>query len=333
MSFSGRIAVLLACAGFAGPSLLAGCQEGGPKVFHVGVLCGFEFFCPIADGFKEKMAQLGYLEGKNIVYDVRKSGTVDMAEYRQVLEHFVADKMDLIFVFPTEASIEAKAAAREANIPVLFANAFIEDTHLVNSVREPGGNITGVRWVGPDLALQRLEIMRELVPQAKVIWVPHLKGYPIVKSQVEALQSAGATAGMRIVPVPATSAAELTAQFARELQSSVPPDAILTIAEPFAIQPDAFIVIGKFAEAHKIPIGGALFSAGGYESVFGLTPQSIPQGKQAASLADKILKGTPAGTIPIASAESYFELNCKTARTLGLNVSEALLSRAERIIR
>src|SRR4030042_2220739 len=85
---------------------LSGCvEEKTQKVYHVGILSGLDFFANTADGFKEKMTELGYVEGENIVYDVQKSN-FDIATYRNILNKFVADKVDLIFVFPTEASQE-----------------------------------------------------------------------------------------------------------------------------------------------------------------------------------------------------------------------------------
>jgi putative ABC transport system substrate-binding protein len=312
--------------------LLSGCGKKTQKVYRVGVLSGLNYVADITDGFKEKMTELGYVEGKDIVYDVQKTD-VDIAAYKIILKKFVADKVDLIFVFPTEASIEAKTATQGTNIPVVFANAFTEDTGLVNNIREPGGNITGVRWAGPDLAIQHLEIMRELVPQAKRMWVPYLKNYPIVKSQVEALRSAFAAAGLIMIEIPADNATGLETAMKEQAQLTAPPDAILTIAEPLCVTPDTFVVLAKFADEHKIPLGGAFMSVGGYESVFGLMPQCVPQGKQAAFLADKILRGASAGTIPVISAENYFQLNYKAAQKLGLTVPEGLLSRADKIIR
>jgi putative ABC transport system substrate-binding protein len=311
---------------------LGGCTTTqNNKVYHVGVLSGLDFFANTTDGFKAKMAELGYIEGKNIVYDVQKSN-FDMAAYRSTLQKFVADKVDLIFVFPTEASMEAKKATEGTGIPVVFTNAFIEDTNLVKSVREPGGNITGVRWAGPDMALQRFEIMRELLPHAKRMWIVYQKGYPIVKSQLEALRPAFATAGIIMTEIPADNTSELEAGLRMQV-STDKPDAILLIPEPLIAAPDAFMVLSTFADEYKIPIGGTLFLINGHETIFGSTPQSIPQGKQAAVMADKILRGIPAGTIPVVSAENYIQINYRAIQKLGLNVSESLLVRADEIIR
>jgi len=312
--------------------LLSGCGKT-PKVYRVGVLSGLDFVADITDGLKAKMTELGYVEGKNIVYDVQKTN-FDMAAYKSILQKFVADKVDVIFVFPTEASQEAKTATQGTNIPVVFAFAQVEGMGLINSVREPGGNITGVRYPGPDIAVKRFEVMRELVPQAKRMLIPYQKGYPIVASQLDVLRPAAVAAGVTLVEAPADNAAELeTILQARAKSADVGVDAILVLAEPLAVTPDAFAVIGKFASEHKLPIGGALMSAGGYASVFGVNVQDVAVGKQAAPLLDKIFKGTPAGTIPVVSAENYFQINYKAAQALGLTVPEGLLGQANEIIR
>ena len=312
---------------------LSGCSKKTQKVYRVGILSGLNYIAEAADGFKAKMTELGYVEGKNIVYDLQETD-FDMAAYKSILKKFVEDKVDLIFVFPTEATQEAKAATQGTNIPVLFTNANTEGTGLVKSVRQPGGNITGVRYPGPDIALQRFEIMRELAPQAKRMWIPYQKGYPIVSSQLKALRPAAASAAVTLIEAPANDAVELKALLeARAKSNNIGMDAILFLAEPLAVTPDAFVVMAKFAAEHKIPIAGALMSVGGYESVFGVHVNNVNIGKQAAPLADKILRGTPAGIIPVVSAEPYFQLNYKAAKKLGLKVSEGLLSRANEIIR
>jgi putative ABC transport system substrate-binding protein len=312
--------------------LLCGCNQK-PKVYHVGILSGLDFFADTADGFKAKMAELGYREDINIVYDIRKTQFETVAEQR-ILKKFVTDKVDLIVTFPTEVSLEAKAVANGTNIPVVFANANVEGVNLVKSVREPGGNITGVRYPGPDLAIKRFEIMRMLAPKAKRMWVPYQRGYPIVVSQLEVLRATAAAAGVTLIETPADNAAELQAILReRPKPKNIGMDAVLFIAEPLAVTPDAFAVISKFAAEHEIPVGGALMIMGDYGSVFGVSTDNVAVGRQAAVLADKILKGIPAGSIPVVSAENFLQINYKAARRLGLKVPEGLLSQANEIIR
>ncbi len=324
-----------------GAILVAGCLGTGQvknsspgKVWHVGVLSGMSFFADTEDGFREKMAELGYTEGKNIVYDSRKMTGYDQAAYQAALKDFRDNKVDLVLVFPTEASQEAKAAMKGTGIPVVFANVFTEDTGLIESVRQPGGDITGVRWGGPDLGLQRYEAMRELMPGAKRMLIPYQRGYPTTRSQLIALRTAASADGITLVEMPVDNATELETELGKQASSITGKDTvILAIAEPLFVTPDSFIVITEFAQSHGIPAGGAYMSLDGHESVFGLTPGSVPQGRQAAVLADKIFRGTPAGEIPVVTAENYFQLNYRQAQQLGIPVSEGLLSRADEIIR
>jgi putative ABC transport system substrate-binding protein len=276
---------------------------------------------------------LGYIEGENIVYDVQTTN-FDMAVYQSILQKFVADEVDLIFVFPTEASIEAKAATQGTDIPVLFSFALIEGMDLVDSVREPGGNITGVRYPGPDLAVRRFEIMRELVPDATRMLVPYQRGYPIVDPQLEVLYPAAEAAGVTLLEAPADNGAELEADLqARAAAGDIGIDAILFLAEPLMVTPEGFLPAGKFAAEHKIPIGGALMEVEGYGSIFGVNVDIVNVGEQAAPLADKILRGTPAGTIPVVSADNFLQINYTVAQELGVEVPESLLGMADEVIR
>jgi putative ABC transport system substrate-binding protein len=257
-----------------------------------------------------------------------------MDAYKRILQKFVADKVDLIFVFPTEASLEAKAATQGTNIPVVFSFALIEDMGLVNSVREPGGNMTGVRFPGPDVALKRFEILRQLAPDAKRVLIPYQQGYPIVGPQLKALQPVAEAAGITLIEAPAANAAELEANFhARAQSGDIGVDAMLFLAEPLTVTPDAFAVMGKFAYEHKLPLGGALMTAGDYSSVFGVNVYTHGSGRQAALLADRIFKGASPSGIPVMSAESYLQVNYKAAQALGLTVPEGLLKQADEVIR
>jgi putative ABC transport system substrate-binding protein len=325
--------ILLAILLVAVCVFLSSCNEKKPKVYRVGILCGLDYIATIPDSFKPKMAELGYIEGENIIYDIHRTNFEPEKE-RQILKKFVEDRVDLIFTFPTEVSMAAKAATQGTKIPVVFAIANIEGTSLVKSVREPGENITGVRYPGPDLAIKRFEVMRELAPEAKRMWVPYQRNYPIVTNQMEALYPIAKVAGVTLIEFPADDAAEIKAELdARKKLNDIGFEAIFFIPEPLSCTDDAFEVMAKFAYEKNMPIGGILMQAGDYGSIFGINVDVPKTGQQAAVLADKILRGIPAGTIPVVSSESFLEINYKAAKELRLNVSEGLLSRADKIIR
>jgi putative ABC transport system substrate-binding protein len=279
------------------------------------------------------MAELGYVEGENIVYDVQVTN-FDIPTYQSILKKFVDDKVDLIVVSPTEATIEAKTITQGTNIPVVFSFAFTEGMGIIDSVREPGGNITGVRFPGIDITVKRFEILREIAPKAKRIWMPYQRGYPIVAPQLEALAPLAKAAGVTLIEFPADNPAEIQAELAaRSAAGDIGMDAILFLVEPLATLPDTFIAVGKFANEHKIPFGGVYNSIDGYSSLFGVNVDFVESGRLAAPLADKALKGTRAGTIPAATPENFIQINFKVAQQLGLTVPEGLLKQANEIIR
>jgi putative ABC transport system substrate-binding protein len=119
---------------------------------------------------------------------------------------------------------------------------------------------------------------------------------------------------------------------ARNSSGDIGMDAIMTLGQPLTSMPDVFAVLSGFAAEHHIPIGG-IIQNDDKSNVFVYESRFYEIGSLAAPLADKILKGTQAGTIPVVTPEAYLKINYKMAQELGLNVSEGLLSRADEIIR
>ncbi len=327
--------IILVCATVIA-MLLGGCSNSQQtKVYKVGVLSGLNFFAPAVDGFKAKMAELGYVEGKNITYDVQLTD-VDMEAYQRITKKFVDDKVDLIFAFPTEAAMVAKTATQGTDIPVIFALAFtdIPDVKLIDSIRQPGGNITGVRFPSAEIAGKRLQILLELAPNAKRVFVPFLKDYPNIPGQLEVIRSQAGVRGVELIEFPAATPEDLQAELDRRAAADdIGFDAILTLADPLAATPSFYSVYGKFSYEHKLPIGGTLMDPDGYGNIFGLTPLGKVSGELAAPFADKIFRGMAAGTIPVSTAEGYFQINYKAAQALGVTVPEGLLKQADEVIR
>lgn len=310
--------------------LFSGC--GRRKVPRVGILAGLDYAYAVSEGFLEKMTALGYIEGENIIYDMQRTD-FNFEEYERILRKFVADRVDLIFCYPTEAALMAKEIAASSQIPIVFSFVNIEGNDLIDSIREPGGNITGVRYPGPDVAARRFEIMRELFPQAKRYWIPYQKGAP-VEFQLEVMYPLAQAAGVELIETPAADAAELAAVLqAWEETGDLGFDAILFLAEPLTVMPDAFAVLKSIAIKHGIPIGGALVVDGDYGTVFGANVDTFESGREGAVLADKVLKGAKAGAIPVTSSEIYLQINYKMLQQLGVSASEGLLSQADEIIR
>jgi putative ABC transport system substrate-binding protein len=310
--------------------LLCSCSSK-PKVYHVGILTALQYFYSTADGFKKKMAELGYAEGTNIIYDIRKTPAEGDEEIQQIIKKFIDDKADLIVVSPTKVALKAKAATRGTKIPVVFASAFIEGNDLIENVRQPGGNITGVRWPsGGEFEAKSLEILHEILPQVKRVWITYQEDYPGISEQLETLSAAAGSTGITLVRVPVKTVEGIQADLKkREKPRDTGMDAILLMSEPLGSSENGFAAISKFAIAHRIPVVGIQSDT----TIFSYAPDPLKSGGQAAYLSDKILKGTQAGSIPILTVENSLVIFYKVIKNLGLSVSEATLSKADSIVR
>lgn len=315
---------------------LGGCAEKKQqekKVYRVGILSGFDTLAVINDSFKAGMTELGYTEGKNIDYDIQKTNFEPDKE-QQILKKFVDDKVDLIFTFPTEVSLKAKAATQGTGVPVVFSYSSIEGNDLVDSVRQPGGNITGVREPGTDIFVKRLEILHELMPEARRVYINYNPDVPFILPAIDLLRKASTSMNITLVENAATTAEEIKSDLqARAALDDIGIDAILIMAEPTSVSPPALEAMINFATEHEIPIGGLGIYTIRESIIFGYEITIYDMGKLAAVLADKVLKGTPASTIPVLTPEAKLLINYKLAQELGLNVSEGLLNRANEIIR
>jgi putative ABC transport system substrate-binding protein len=310
--------------------LVGGCGADKPKVYRVGVISGGAFV-EINDGFKAKMAELGYVEDQNIVYLSPESEGEDV---QTTAEKFVDDEVDLIFTSSTPAALAAKAATQGTDIPVVFTYASTENTNLVESVRQPGGNITGVRYPGPEQQSKRLEILLELAPQVKRVWVGYQEDNPNAPLALEALHSVASTRDITLVEVPAAALEELEADLAARAALDDPGvDAIILMPDGFSNSPDGLAMFLQFAAEQKIPLAGSFPYTVEQGAVFGNANILSKVGEQAAPLADKVFRGTLAGTIPVVTPDQDLWINYKVAQELGLTVPEGLLSLATEIIR
>ncbi len=311
--------------------LLSGCAGiQQPKVYHVGIL-GVASFPDATTGFKAKMTELGYVEGKNIVYDAQ---VFDPATSQGILDKFIADKVDMIFAYSTASALAAKAATQGTNIPVVFALVTIEASNVVDSQRQPGGNITGARFPAPEITLKRFELLLEIMPQLKRLYVTYDAKYPTAKSVLGALRPAVEAAGVTLIEEQITKAEDIPANLtARETSNDIGIDAILILPETLSQSAIGYGAISKFAAAHHLPVVGNIRPQLEQGALFMYAPAVIEGGRQAAVLADKVFKGTPAGTLPVFTPESQLIINYKVAQELGLNIPEGLLKQAVEVIR
>jgi putative ABC transport system substrate-binding protein len=312
---------------------LTGCGAEKPKVYRVGIISGAPPFESIGYGFKMKMTELGYIEGENIIYDFKKM-SIDPQGFQRVARKFVEDEVDLIFAFPTEPAVEAKAATKGTDIPVVFAMAGLEGYDLIENVRQPGKNITGVRFPIPELSAKQVELLHELVPKAKRVYIIYDRNYPNTVPALKEMHSIASSLNITLVKDPVNNVQELQAALQkRAALDDISVDAILFMPDILNHSPDGFGAILEFASEHRVPLGGGMDFTVDLGAMFSYVPDNVDQGRLAAILVDKVFRGIPAGTIPVVTPECRLRLNYRVIQELGLEVSEGLLSRADEIIK
>jgi len=321
----------------AAVSLLFGCARQKEKKFSIGVLSAAPFTAAI-DGFKAVLNDQGYVEGKNVTYDTYILVSITREREGETItgtiKKFVEERVSLVFVTGTPMTIAAKKLTRNTGIPVVFANALVETGNVIESVQAPGGNITGVRFPGADLTVKRLEILLQIAPAAKRVWVTFDPKNASAAAAIKALRPAARTAGVTLDEAPINGVADIKAALGARAASASPGfDAILIMPEGFSQSPEGFGAISKFAEERNLPVAGSAAFEADRGAVFSYIPDDREIGMLAAKLAVKIFKGIPAGSIPVVTPESRLRLNYSRARKLGLKLDAGLMKLADEIIR
>ena len=194
--------------------------------------------------------------------------------------------------------------------------------------------MTGVRYPGTELMTRRIELLHEIAPQVKRVWIGYDKNGANIAVALAALRPAAAQAGITLVEVPVTTAGELAADLAARAGLADPGmDAILAMPDSFNTAPAGFAVLSKFAAEHNLPLAGGLAAQAAQGALFINGTDFKDVGALAAPLADKILRGAQAGTMPVVSPDQILVINYKVAQQLGLTVPDGLLKEAIQIIR
>ncbi len=277
--------------------------------------------------FFDEMRALGWIEGQNIAYD-RVFAEDQQQHLPRLAAELVARKPELIYAPPMVSALVAKQAT--GSIPIVFATGGSDPVSLglVASYARPGGNVTGVVNNIESLVPKRLELVRELLPNAKRVGI--LRD-PLETWADTSLRSTGRTAtalGLTIVWADMSGLAELDGAIAKLTGEGV--DVIFansTIASNLRAQ------LVELASRKRVPVvvnRPAQMASG---ALFGYGSSQADQLRRSGQLADKILKGARPADIPV-EQPTRFELgvNLRAARALGITIPRAVLLRADEVV-
>jgi putative ABC transport system substrate-binding protein len=253
----------------------------------------------------------------------------------EISHKFVQDEVDLIFLTTNNAALAARIAAEGSDVPVIFTFVIAPvKTGVVDDMAQPGGNLTGV--LNPlDLFIgKRIEFLLRIDPTATRLWVPYNPAYPTVEAVLEELRAVAPTLGVELIESEIAAPADIPALVAGFEEADEPPfDAIVIFPDLTVQEPVAWDAILAYANEHKLPILANTPPQVEQGALFGYFSDNVETGKQAARLADQILKGTPAGDLPVETADQFLTINLKAAALLGIEVPNELLRQATNVIR
>jgi putative ABC transport system substrate-binding protein len=297
------------------------------KTHTIGVINIVPALDSTLEGFKEGMTGSGYVEGENITY-IYNGATTDMSQLDAVAQGLVEANVDLILAITTPATKAAQKATAGTDIPVVFVP--VTDpvaAGIVDSLKEPGGNTTGVTF-GVQEA-RRLEWLVKIAPTIEQIYVPY---NPEDQSPVQALKVVSETAtklGIELITREVRTPEEVMAAIENIPEEAdgffLLPDSLVSTRIPDIVETTIKLNLPTSSpNTSNVKIDGLLTSYG---------TEQISSGKQAARLTDQIFKGVKPADLPVETAEFYLAINLKTAEAIGLDIPDEILRQADTIVR
>jgi putative tryptophan/tyrosine transport system substrate-binding protein len=283
---------------------------------------------PIVEDFRQGLRDLGYVEGQNIVIEYRYAeGRAE--QLPDLAAELVRLKVDVIVAGGTAAIRAVQHATR--TIPIVMAVAYDPvGEGLVASLARPGGNITGLSWLGAELPEKRLDLLKETVPQLSRIAVLANPANPAYEPQMNNLTGAARALGLQLQVMGVRRADELDTAFA--VMSRAGADALIMLEDSLLLSGLRGRAV-DLAAKHRLP---AMYGWRRHVDAGGLMsygPSMRDMQRRAAVYVDKILKGTKPADLPV-EQPTKFELviNLKTAKALGLTIPPTLLFQADEVI-
>jgi len=303
-------------------------QQAG-KLYRVGFLGNTTaaLEANLVGPFRQGLRDLGYVEGRNVVIEYRwAEGNYDRLP--ALIGELIALKVDVIVTAGTPATLAVKRAT--TSIPlVMVAVGDPVGTGIVPSLSRPGGNITGLTSISPEMDGKRLELLREVVPGVSHIAVLWNAASPLQVVAEKQTQAAAQVLRMKVLSLGVRTLGEIDAALATIVRER--PAALLVLADRLFLQHRAHIM--DFATQQRLPGVHAyreLVEVGGLMS-FG--PSYADMHRRAAYFVDRILKGAKPADLPV-ERPGLFELviNLRTAKALGLTIPQSVLLRATEVI-
>jgi len=283
---------------------------------------------PRFDGFFHGLQDLGYVHGRNINISYLSADN-NGDRFPALIDECLSLKPDVIAVTTTPAAHLLKKATRTVPI-VMVALGDPLGTGLVDSLSRPAENITGMSLMVPQLAVKRLELLKELVPGISRVLVLSFLADPIAPIQVKAMEGAARSLGVTLQVQDIRTADDIPAAFAAASRAGAQ-GALITEESMFIVHRAR---VTEFAARHKLPaVYPFLLPVTDANGLMAYTVKASELHRNAAAYVDRILKGARVSDLPVQQPTQFeFVINLKTAKALGLTVAAPLRLRATQLI-
>jgi putative ABC transport system substrate-binding protein len=282
------------------------------------------------DAFRQGLREHGYVEGQNVMIEYRAAdGRIE--RFPELATELVHLNLDLIVASNTPAALAAKQATTAIPIVVPVMGDPVGD-RLVASLARPGGNITGMTFLGPELAAKRLELLKQALPAASrvgALWHPGAYGESTMKEMMAKMAAAAGILQVQLQAVEVRGAAEFDRAFLAMTKERA--DALIVLPSPMLFSERRYIV--DLATKHRLPsiaMAREFPELGGFMSYGANLPDLF---REAATYVDKILKGAKPADLPVEQPIKFeLVINMKTAKALGLAVPLIMQMTADELI-
>ncbi len=281
----------------------------------------------LIDAFREGLRQLGYVEGRNLIIKyVWAEGQQE--RFPALARELVRLKPDLILTTGTPGTLAAKQATHST--PIVAIAGDLLEAGLVSSLAKPGGNVTGLSVLAPELEGKRLELLKEAMPKLSRVAVLRNPANPYTAIAWKGAQPAAQALGVTLQPVEARGPDDLERALARI--KAAHPDGLIVLPDRVLLASRRSIV--QFAVKNRLP---SMFPFREFAEEGGLmayVPDLPGIYRRAGSYVDKILKGAKPADLPVEQPTTFeLVINLKTAKALGLTIPQSVLIRADEVIR
>jgi putative ABC transport system substrate-binding protein len=322
-----RAFMLLLGSGVTVPCALRAQRKAMPVIGYLGSGSPGAF-APLVAAFQQGLGETGYVEGQNLAIEYRWADD-PYDRLPALAADLVGRKVDLIVASGGLLSALA-AKSTTSTIPILFTG--VSDpvaAGLVASLTRPGGNLTGFSPFQVELMPKRLELLTELVPQARMIALLANPNFPLTERIIQDLHEATRTKGVELFVLKVSTDSEIAAGFATLVERHA--GALLVPADPIFNSRREQIVALAARNAVPAIYGWREFVAAGGLISYGPSPTAIH--RQVGVYAGKILKGAKPADLPVQQPTTFeLVINLKTANALGLTIPPSILSRADEVI-